>query len=173
VNTTCAALDGAAGACDIRVTSNNSMGSGTNGWYMELPDSGERAIYRPILLGGTVLFVTLIPSGDECNPDGSGWFMQVDAFDGSRLEESPFDLNGDGIFDDADQVTYDDNGTSTNASGSGRRIEGGAPTGAPAILNDSTRGSNINYTDTTGDTDAARGNAFGPLPGRQSWRQIK
>jgi len=173
VNAACAALDGTAGACDIRVTTNKSMGSGNNGWYIELPDSGERVIYRPILLGGTVLFITLVPSGDECDPDGSGWFMQVDAFDGSRLEESPFDLNGDGIFDDADQVTYDDNGTPTNTSGSGRRIEGGAPTGAPAILNDSTRGSNINYTDTTGDTDAARGNAFGPLPGRQSWRQIK
>ncbi len=172
VNTSCTSLDGTAGACDIRVTSDKALG-GEKGWYMKLPDPGERVIYRPILLGGTVLFVTLVPSGDDCNPDGSGWFMQVDAYDGSRLDDSPFDLNGDGIFDDADQVTYNNGGTTADAPGSGRRIEGGAPTGAPAILNDSTRGSNINYTDTTNDTDTARGNAFGLLPGRQSWRQIK
>jgi len=177
VNSSCTSLDGTAGACDIRVTTNNAMGSADHGWYMELPDPGERVIYRPILLGGTVLFVTLIPSGDECNPDGSGWIMQVDAFDGSRLDESPFDLNGDGIFDNSDRVSYDDdadpNTANVETSGSGRRIEGGAPTGAPAILNDSVRGSNINYTDTTSDTDTARGNAFGRSVGRQSWRQIK
>jgi len=177
VNTSCTSLDGTAGACDIRVTTNNTMSGGDQGWYMELPESGERVIYRPILLGGTVLFVTLIPSGDECNPDGSGWLMQLDAFNGGRLDESPFDLNGDGIFDESDQVSYDDDGDSntadTETSGSGRRIEGGAPTGAPAILNDSARGSNINYTDTTSDTDTARGNAFGLTIGRQSWRQIK
>ena len=174
VNTTCADLDGTTGACDIRVTTDNGISSSDHGWYMELPDPGERVIYRPILLGGTVLFVTLIPSGDECNPDGSGWIMQVDAFDGSRPDESPFDLNGDGIFDDSDQVSHtDSSGNTVNTPGSGRRVEGGAPTGAPAILNDSARGSNINYTDTTDDTDSARGNAFGRTIGRQSWRQIK
>lgn len=177
VNTSCTNLDGTAGACDIRVTTNNTMSGGDRGWYMKLPDPGERVIYRPILLGGTVLFVTLVPSGDECDPGGSGWFMQVNAFDGSRLDESPFDLNGDGIFDNSDQVSYDDDNDSNTAdvdtSGSGRRIEGGAPTGAPAILNDNVRNSNINYTDTTSDTDAARGNSFGRSVGRQSWRQIK
>ncbi|MCF6256882.1 MAG: fimbrial assembly protein [Gammaproteobacteria bacterium] len=172
VSTSCTNFDGTAGSCDIRVTSDEALGS-EKGWYMKLPDPGERVIYRPILLAGTVLFVTLIPSGDECNPDGSGWFMQVDAYDGSRLDNSPFDLNGDGIFDDADQVSYDDGGTTVDASGSGRRIEGGAPTGAPAILNDSTRRTNINYTDTTNDTDIALGNDQGLSADRQSWRQIK
>jgi len=176
VNATCVDLEGTSGTCDFRVTSDNSLGS-EDGWYMELPESGERVIFRPILLGGTVLFVTLIPSGDECSPDGSGWIMQVDAKDGSRLEESPFDLNGDGIFDDSDKVSYDDDSDASTADAeapaSGRRVEGGAPTGAPAILSDSARGSNINYTDTTSDTDASRGNDFGRNTGRQSWRQIK
>ncbi len=177
VNASCANLQGVAGACDIRVTTDNAMGNNDNGWYLELPDAGERVIYRPILLGGTVLFVTLVPSGDECNPDGTGWIMQLDALDGGRLSQSPFDLNGDGIFDNSDRVSYDDDNNAATADieapGSGRRVEGGAPTGAPAILNDSARGSNINYTDTTADTDASRGNAFGRTTGRQSWRQIK
>lgn len=177
VSTACTDIEGDSASCDLRVTSDNSLGS-EKGWYINLPEEGERVIYRALLLGDTIVFVTLTPSGDECNPDGTGWLMELDAGDGSRLDESPFDLNGDGMFDESDDVSYDDDGDAATPdathSGSGRRIEGGAPSGTPAILHDAQSNSDLKYQNTSsGTTQTIRENTFGQGTGRQSWRQIK
>lgn len=83
--------------------------TGKNGWYIDLAtggsNQGERMVLPNQLLGSISLIgVTLIPVGDECNPGGSGYVMAIDPFTGSRLGFSFFDFNGDGIISPADKV---------------------------------------------------------------------
>ena len=65
------------------------------GWYLDLPDSGERNIASAVVVGTRVVFPTFVPSASPCD-DNSGWLMQLDAISGQRLAFNVFDTNGDG-----------------------------------------------------------------------------
>ncbi|MEE8478186.1 MAG: PilC/PilY family type IV pilus protein, partial [Gemmatimonadales bacterium] len=41
-----------------------------DGWYTTLALTGERALVRPLVLGGVVLFPTYVPAGDPCGSTG-------------------------------------------------------------------------------------------------------
>jgi type IV pilus assembly protein PilY1 len=57
------------------------------------------------MLGSVSLIgVSLIPIGDDCNPGGSGYIMAIDPFTGSRLGFSFFDYNGDGAISSSDKI---------------------------------------------------------------------
>ncbi len=73
------------------------------GWYMNLAyeiNRGEQVIAAPIIRDGRILFNTHIPVGNECVPNQDGWLMALNAADGSMLEQSAFDINGDGNIND-------------------------------------------------------------------------
>ena len=72
------------------------------GWYMDLSVKGERVVTKALLHYGRVIFLTVIPSTEKCQPGGSSWFMQLDALTGSRTDESTFDFNNDDKFDSGD-----------------------------------------------------------------------
>lgn len=83
--------------------------SGKSGWFIDLytggTNQGERMVLPNQLLGSISLIgVTLIPVGDECNPGGTGYIMAIDPFTGSRLGFSFFDFSGDGIISPSDQI---------------------------------------------------------------------
>jgi type IV pilus assembly protein PilY1 len=48
--------------------------SAYRGWYVDLPDSGERANVDFKLVQGTLLAPTIVPSATACSPGGYGWF---------------------------------------------------------------------------------------------------
>jgi len=80
------------------------------GWYIDLikPTNvlqGERVISPALLRSGRIIFNTLIPSSEPCDFGGKTWLMELDAITGGRLDYSPFDFNGDGIFNTDDYVT--------------------------------------------------------------------
>lgn len=54
-------------------------------------------------------FATVIPSGDACSAGDKSWLMEIDSLSGSRLAESPFDLNRDHSFDESDFARLDPN----------------------------------------------------------------
>ena len=59
--------------------------------------------------------------------------MEMNAFTGGRLEDSPFDLNDDKMFDDSDKVSVNINGSNELVSVSGlQSTEGILPT--PTVL---------------------------------------
>jgi type IV pilus assembly protein PilY1 len=125
VSSACTAQD----AIKYRITSNAAIrwyggsglpgdpdGSGTPavttddgylGWYMDLYNTqggntnnyGERQVTNAVLRDQRIIFTTAIPDDDPCRYGGRGWIMELDARDGSRLDTSPFDVNGDGTFD--------------------------------------------------------------------------
>lgn len=95
------------------VTDNNVNYSNKDGWFIELPASGERQVVDPVLRGSLVFFNTWIPSSDACSAGGYGYLMSVEIENGGTPNSPVFDTNGDGIVDDADKVS------GTNPAGQG------------------------------------------------------
>jgi len=156
------------------------------GWYMDLVNTeggstdnqGERIIFEPIIRNDRIIFTTLIPSLDQCAAGGSGWLMEVSAISGARLPESPFDVNDDGVFNDADLVDFDGDFLPT----SGIRKAGGAEGGSgiptpPAILDELECPDGVcserKFTGTSKATIESIRESSGPSSqGRQNWREV-
>ncbi len=166
----------------LRITSKNSVGS-TRGWYVDLLSGapgvpsgpafrGEMQVSDSILRNGRIIFTTLIPDADPCNFGGTSWLMEMDSLSGARLASTPFDLNNDGEFDNADLVPYMlPDGTTIMVPASGRKSDVGI-TPTPGIL--SGEKAEYKYTPgTTGDVQMTVENPGANARGRQSWRQIR
>jgi type IV pilus assembly protein PilY1 len=160
------------------------------GWFMDLintgaetPDNaGERVIFAPIIRNDRIIFTTLIPSLDQCAAGGSGWLMEVSAISGARLPQSPFDINDDGVFNDADLVDFDGDSDSASLPTSGIRKTGGLEGGSgiptpPAILDDPEcpNGvcSELKFIGTSKATvESIRESSSPYSQGRQNWREV-
>jgi type IV pilus assembly protein PilY1 len=173
---------------DVRLVSDNTIvwrddplvdSGGDMGWFMDLIDlgatpldnEGERQVTEPILRpDGRIVFTTLIPSGTTCVFGGSGFLMELDATDGGRLSDAPFDFDNDGVFD------LVDNGFGEIVVPGGVRSKVGAPS-TPGILPANQR-EEFKYLSGTdaGKIDVIHeSGSSGPLDKgtRQSWRQIQ
>lgn len=85
--------------------------TGPRGWYIDLPNTGQRMVYPMERLPGTfILASTLSPESratqDICvaSGSGSGWVYIIDGVTGSGPTKRALDTNGDGVIDDVDQV---------------------------------------------------------------------
>lgn len=98
--------------------SNNSGDGRDYGWYMDLPEAGERVLNSPQLRGEIVFFETFTPSQSACAGGGSSWLMSVD-LDGSNPDNPVFDTNNDGVINSSDGLYIgeksDDQGTGGTA----------------------------------------------------------
>lgn len=71
--------------------------SGSKGWYVDLPEAGERIVQDAQVDAGYLVTASMIPSNDACGADGRGYINAVDAFTGTTASNgSYFDLNDDG-----------------------------------------------------------------------------
>jgi type IV pilus assembly protein PilY1 len=159
---------------DVRVTTNNPIEDDDDGWYLDLPTSGERQVSTPILRGGRIIFTTVIPSGDECSAGGDSWLMELDALSGSRLGSSPFDLNRDYAFDVEDYVHLDpDDPDSPLVPVSGRKSREGIIKTPGIISGCGASTVECKYASgSKGKIDTTIENA-GNQKGRQSWREVQ
>jgi len=176
VSQTCTNNDGDDISCLLRVTSSNSYATPTpeSGWYLDLPDLGERVVSTPTLHGERILFVSLIPSGEQCGASGDGWLIELSAIDGKRLVESPFDTDGDKAFTSDDYVDIGTEADPYRVPVSGMKFLDGAPAGTPSILTDKARGKEYKYTQlSSGKTNVIVENPDDLSVGRQSWRILK
>ena len=132
------------------------------GWYMNLPDSGERLVTDPVIRGDLVFFNTMIPDANPCNFGGSGWLMAAKWLTGGNPGEIAFDLNRDGVLDALDEID-------------GQAAVGVAVTGiatSPVIL------SKKRYTSTTETTGGSTIDVIdvmdvgGPKTGRLAWEEL-
>lgn len=154
----------------VRVTTDFPIDASFNGWYLDLPATGERQVSTPLLRAGRVIFTTLIPNTDPCSFGGTSWLMELDALSGSRLSFSPFDLNRDFEFNSEDFVIITVAGEDVAVPVSGRQsLEGIIKT--PGIITDG----DIEFkfaSGSSGGIDTTIESA-GDQRGRQSWRQIQ
>lgn len=160
-------------------TSSGTPPSGAHlGWYIDLTESGERVHQAPLLRSGRIIFVTVTPSSDPCSAGGSSWLMELNATDGSRLDFSPFDYNGDGVIDQSDwilQTSLDLNGDGVIdgddlGTGSGIRQKAGGILTSPAVL--MLPDNEQKMMSTSGGAILSVGEEDG-RENRRSWRQVR
>ena len=173
----------------VRATSNNAIAAGQRGWYMDLAFDAnadgslsaaeykaERVVSNPVLRAGRIIFTTLLPDPDPCGFGGSGWLMELDSLTGSRLANSPFDLNNDRQFNDRDYIQIDTDGDGVPDLAvpvSGVSSEEGMIQ-SPGILADDNEAIEFKYSPgTTGNIQVTVENPGAAGFGRQSWRQIR
>lgn len=138
------------------ITANTVNWAGKNGWYVDLPESGERIADNPAIAGTNVLmFSSTIPLSDICEGGGTSWDYYVDALTGGRLSWSPFvDLPGVQEFGE------------TKAYGSARKSNIGiTPSGT--IVSDTKF-----QVGSKGELDQYRVNLNGATASRLSWKEI-
>lgn len=156
----------------LRVMSDNSVtyadtgtSSGVYGWYFDLPVDGERLNIDPVVLGEQVLFGTIIPDSDPCDAGGSGWIMVLDTQNGGEPTGGGIDVNADGTFDAADQVS--------------NKFVAGVKLGDGLLVGLGILGNTIYASHSGGGAGAGSINAdtkVGPRPtsnvGRLSWKEL-
>ncbi|MDR1995503.1 PilC/PilY family type IV pilus protein [Azonexus sp.] len=121
------------------IANNNPVNWATQrGWFLDLTTdpnvpTTERSISPPQLNNGRIIFTSVIPStsGDGCSVDGTSFLMELDPLTGGALPGSPFDVNDDGVFTNADVIVGPDGKKYVPV---GKNIEGLASD--PKILDD-------------------------------------
>lgn len=77
----------------VRTSTRNAVDlSSNNGWYIDLPDSGERANTDPMLALGTLGFTTNVPNSSACNVGGYSYRYFVDYRTGAPVSTSSTDV---------------------------------------------------------------------------------
>ncbi len=80
------------------------------GWFIDLPEDGERIRRRPALRNDIVFFVTMTPDDDPCAAGGTGWIMALDTLTGLSATSPVFDIDADkDITVEKDTVVSGDN----------------------------------------------------------------
>ena len=73
-------------ASQNRKVSSNSVNLATvPGWYVDLPDNGERATTDPALALGTVVLTTNEPTGTACSSSGQSFIYNLDYRSGAAI----------------------------------------------------------------------------------------
>lgn len=145
---------------EYRTVSSNAIDWSTKkGWYINLPDSGERVAFEPRVFGSLFYFTSMVPSSDICSYGGYSWDNFVDALTGARLSYSPFD----GL--------PQQNFGSLTAYASGRKSTVGiTPTGT--IITEGKGRGTMYQGGSTGEIDKYKVSLGSSLAGRISWREI-
>jgi len=136
---------------NVRVMeANSALGAGKKGWYLDLIDppvadpapasaNGERVYTGVNVISGVLTFTSNIPDDDPCLPGGKGQDNAIDAFTGSSLSQSFFDLDQDGSYADetltVNGVTIPVASVALGGLGSASNYFTGGPGGGLACLN--------------------------------------
>lgn len=163
-----------------RITSQNTVDySSDNGWFMDLPESGERVDVNPIIRDGRFVFVTRTPSTTQCDSGGSSWLMEFNYLTGGRLDISPFDYNNDGVINSADYVTVtvtiDGQQVTITVPTTGFQSGNGGMMATPTIVKDPAR-PDEEYkisAKSDGSISSILESALGDYSGRISWEEIR
>jgi len=150
------------GAFGRTLTDNSVDYTSDDGWYIDLPDAGERVVTDPVIRGDLVFFNTMRPDTNPCEAGGRGWLMVAQWKNGGRPSEISFDVNGDRLLDSDDTIN--------GQTAAGVEIVG-IPTSPVNLANkrytsttQTTGGSTIEVTDIL--------KVGGPKTGRLSWEEL-
>jgi type IV pilus assembly protein PilY1 len=71
----------------VTSTSNTVNWATYNGWWFDLPTSGERVISPMVVSGNTLYLGSAVPRGSACTSGGSSWLYTISLLDGSASAE--------------------------------------------------------------------------------------
>ena len=167
---------------EYRINSSFGISWGTHqGWFIDLPEAGERVDVNPIIRDGRFVFVTRTPSSDPCSAGGESWLMELNYLNGGYLDTTPFDVNNDGVLDSDDYIdNIDVNGDGTvddddKVPVSGRRDPSGGMVASPTVItdaNDLTREFKV-LSSSTGSLKTVEESADARYRGRISWEELR
>lgn len=81
---------------NTRTSSNNAVDYTTkNGWYVDLPGSGERLNTDPVVALSSLIFTTNVPSTTVCQPGGSSWEYFLNFKTGGLVQNSTATWSGE------------------------------------------------------------------------------
>jgi type IV pilus assembly protein PilY1 len=112
---------------------------GHRGWLLDLKlqgavGDGERVVVSPQVRNGRVVFVSMTPE-DCCSAGGVSWITALDAADGSRPSQTPFDYTLDGYFTVDDLLVAEEGAPAIPGSSIRVLTDGGSGVySAPATL---------------------------------------
>jgi type IV pilus assembly protein PilY1 len=149
------------------------------GWYLDLVvlggnNKGERQITKPILRNKNIIFTTLMPSQSTCDFGGTSWLMELKADNGGQPTFSPFDLNGDNIFDSKDMINLGDidgDGIDDYTFASGKQSKVGIAS-TPAVFLSADKSTEYKVSNGATGLETTTENPSSGPQGRQSWRQL-
>ena len=75
------------------------------GWYLDLPDTGERVVSNVLIRDGKLIAVTYVPEQSVCGTGGYSWLHEGNACTGGRLNKAQFDIDGNGVINEGDLIT--------------------------------------------------------------------
>lgn len=162
------AFPGSSAGRSIRtVRPTNAVRDTSRGWYLRLPE-GERMVSMPTLPSGIyhqrALFSTLRPPVGQCTAGVDGFVYSLRIDTGGGGSRAFFDVNRDGIVDDADNLAI---------SGDSVEVVAGVALGSgqsQVVMTDPETGEGV-LAGSIG--NAAQRTGISPsAAGRQSWRQI-
>lgn len=134
-----------------------------NGWYIRLTISKERIVVPNRFQGSALIGTTRIPdASDLCRPTGSGYILAINPFTGARLDQTFFDVNRDGKFDDDDKALLDDKSLEL-VSGIGIDSSPNNPIFIENVMQ---------FSKDDGSTDSVRVQGSSAEARRASWREI-
>ncbi len=153
------------GITSVRIVSQKPIDwNHDQGWYINLPATGERSVTEPRLVDGRLIFTTYAPDPGSCSGGGRSWLMVLDSTNGGGLTRPQLDINGDHRITSADRV----NGKAPSGISLGRRFAT-----SPTVV--STHQGNIGdvklISESSGDIQSIS-DAKNGLQGRWSWRQL-
>ncbi|MGH8321271.1 MAG: hypothetical protein ACRESI_04860, partial [Gammaproteobacteria bacterium] len=151
---------------ETRTVTNNTVNWNTQrGWYMDLPDTAERAVTDPRLYAGEVVFTTYVPApGATCVGGGAAFLMAVNYSNGGSFPQPQLDIDGSGNLNSNDQVGSND------PVGIGL---GEVYASAPEILSTNITGLPVMKLTTLSTGVIANIGERGGQPNQLSWSQIK
>jgi type IV pilus assembly protein PilY1 len=163
----------AGGGADGRITDPEVMidYSKKSGWYIKLPEAGERVIDRAVVRGNLIMFNTLVPDASVCASGGHGWEMSVMNNNGGSPRMASWDFDGDGVIGTGDRAKITTKTGEKKTFGYvGKKIVGkGLPSGS-TIFGDR------RFTPSSG-ADAPKETLLLPSaplpPGRLSWVELQ
>ena len=170
------------GSFNVRATTKNSVDPSTKkGWYLDLVlqksgvtpvPKGERVVDNALLRGDRVVFTSITPNGVPCAGGGSSWLMELDAVTGSRLDQTPFDVNRDGNYNSDDYITVTISGETVAIPVSGVQDLSLGITGGAVTVVDASKDEKKLLSGSTGKALVV-GESDSSDRGRQSWQQLQ
>jgi type IV pilus assembly protein PilY1 len=120
----------------------------------------------------------MIANPNPCESGGASWLMELDMYSGARLPSTPFDLNGDGVFDEQDyieiatgEVNEAGEPITIKVPASGKKSRVGIIKTPSIVKGDA--GREYKYTSGSSGEMERVVESRGYRVGRQSWRQLQ
>ena len=145
----------------LNAGSTNVVDWGTEvGWYIDLPQTGERVSYAPKLYGKTLYFTSLAPNTNACSYGGDSWDYFVNFLTGGALNASPFA-----------NVPFVD--TAANVPGVPIRRKSQVGISPPGVSVAVGGGQGVFFkAGSSGETESFETNLSGTLGRRVAWREL-